>query len=124
MTASEKIDRLLNYLGINPKVLSERLGYARPQIIYDLKKGKTKSISPSLASKITSVFPEISKMWLLTGEGEMLRKRESVKESAAYVSEARIEYERLSERMTMLEYQIFEEKRMIARMLQMMRKNL
>ena len=73
MNAQEKIKQLLIYLNINAKVFSEELGYMRPQIIYDIQKGKTKRISEDLASKIVSVFPDISKSWLLTGEGEMLK---------------------------------------------------
>lgn len=77
MTASEKIGKLLKYLDINTKVFSERLGYARPQVIYDIQKGKTKVISPELANKIISVYPEISKIWLLADEGEMLVQTEN-----------------------------------------------
>lgn len=73
MNASEKIEKLLEYLEINAKVLSEKLGYERPQIIYDIQKGKTKRISEDLACKITSVYSEVSKSWLLADEGEMLR---------------------------------------------------
>ena len=36
-------------------------------------KNKTKAISDNLANKIISVFPQYSKSWLLTGEGEMLK---------------------------------------------------
>ena len=78
MTASEKIEKVLMYLDINAKVFSEKLGYERPQIIYDIQKGKTKKISEELASKIVSVFSDISKSWLLAGEGEMLRKGQNV----------------------------------------------
>lgn len=74
MIASEKIGEVLKYLDINAKVFSERLGYARPQIIYDIQKGKTKVISTELANKIISVYPEISKVWLLADEGEMIKK--------------------------------------------------
>ena len=73
MTAQEKIEKLLIYLGINAKAFSEKLGYYRPQIIYDIQKGKTKRISEELANKIVSVFPEISRSWLLADEGDMLK---------------------------------------------------
>ena len=73
MSANEKIAMILLHLNINAKVFSERLGYPRPQIIYDIQKGKTKKISEDLAIKITSVFPEISKSWILADEGEMLK---------------------------------------------------
>ena len=73
MTAQEKIEQLLIYLNINAKAFSEELGYMRPQIIYDIQKGKTKRISEELASKILTVFPNISKSWLLADEGDMLK---------------------------------------------------
>lgn len=73
MTAQKKIEELLIHLGINAKVFSESLGYYRPQIIYDIQKGKTKRISEELANKIVSVFPEISRSWLLADEGDMLK---------------------------------------------------
>jgi hypothetical protein len=73
MTSSEKIEKLLIHLNISAKVFSERLGYDRPQIVYDIQKGKTKNISKELANKIISVFPEVNKTWLLADEGEMLR---------------------------------------------------
>lgn len=68
MNASEIIDKILKDNNLNAKSFSERLGLERPQAIYDIQKGKTKSISTQMADKITSVFPEISKAWLLTGE--------------------------------------------------------
>ncbi len=73
MTASDKVEKILIYLDINAKAFSERLGYDRPQIMYDIQRGKTKRISEELANKIVSVFPEISKSWLLADEGEMIR---------------------------------------------------
>lgn len=73
MLASQRLEYILKYLNLNAKSFSEELGYERPQIIYDIIKGKTKTISGNIASKILSVFPEINKVWLLTGEGEMLK---------------------------------------------------
>lgn len=72
MKADKKIEELLAYLNINAKAFSEKLGYERPQIIYDILKGKTKRISEDLAIKITSVFPMIRKSWLLADEGDMV----------------------------------------------------
>lgn len=73
--ACERIDNILNYFNINAKLFSEQLGYDRPQIIYDIRNGKTKRISFDLANKISSVFPEINRVWLLTGEGQMLNEQ-------------------------------------------------
>lgn len=72
MEIKERLDMITNYLGINLKQLSEKCGYERPQAIYDLYNGKTKSISPVVCSKILSAFPTINKFWLLTGDGDMV----------------------------------------------------
>lgn len=71
MNPSEKIEAILKHLDLNAKAFADALGYERPQIIYDIQKGKTKRISPELADKITSVFSEISRSWLLADEGDM-----------------------------------------------------
>ncbi len=73
MTPAERIDEVLRYTKTNVKTLSERLGYARPQGLYDVAAGRTKNISPDLARKIITAFPEIRQAWLLSGEGDMLR---------------------------------------------------
>lgn len=67
------IEKLLIYSGLNAKSFSEKIGLERPQAIYDIQKGKTKNISPSMRDKIISVFPELNIEWLLTGDGEMLK---------------------------------------------------
>ena len=72
MKASERITQILDYLHINAKAFATTLGYERPQIIYDVLKGKTKSISLDLADKIVAVYTDINKVWLLTGIGNML----------------------------------------------------
>lgn len=73
MNASERIDQLLDMYELNAKALSEMIGMKRPQAIYDILNGKTKSITEKMAIKIISVFPEINKTWLLTGEGDVVK---------------------------------------------------
>lgn len=75
MTGANIISKLLNYSELNPKSFSEKIGLIRPQSIYDIQSGKTKNISPNMADKIISVFPEVNRGWLLTGEGEMLKSK-------------------------------------------------
>ena len=77
MTAAERLDEVLRYTQTNVKSLSERLGYARPQGLYDVAAGRTKSLSADLCRKIVTAFPEFNQAWLLTGEGEMLTKRDN-----------------------------------------------
>ncbi len=72
MNGTEIINKLLIHYQLNPKSFSEAIGLERPQAIYDIQSGKTKSISSKMADKIISAFPEINRSWLLAGEGEML----------------------------------------------------
>jgi|GEM_PF-2406405 len=73
MTAREIINKMLKYSKLNASAFSKAIGLERPQAIYDIQKGKTETISAKMADKILSVFPEVCKSWLLTGEGEMLK---------------------------------------------------
>ena len=86
MTHVERFNEVLRITGTNVKSLSERLGYARPQGLYDVAAGRTKSLSADLCRKIVTAFPEFNYLWLLTGEGEMLHKEiPEYKESAPEV---------------------------------------
>lgn len=72
MKASDILSKLLEYSNLNASEFSDKIGLKRPQALYDILNDKTKSISGSMSSKILSVFPEINKIWILTGEGDML----------------------------------------------------
>lgn len=76
MEAKETIQEILRYYDINANQLAKAIGFNRPQVIYDILSGKTKSITDSMAYKICGAFPEISKDWLRTGKGSMFIFRE------------------------------------------------
>lgn len=82
----EIIVKLLEHSKLNVKQFSEKLGMKRAQAIYDIMSGKTKRISEKLANQIISEFPEINKTWLLTGEGEMLKKSASAKNHSVSIA--------------------------------------
>ncbi len=46
------------------------IGLARSENLYQIKRGNN-GISKALAEKIVTKFPEIDRLWLLTGEGQM-----------------------------------------------------
>lgn len=73
MTPSERLQNVIDNERLIKKTFAEKIGFARPQAIYDVLSGKAKSISEQLANKIVSVFPKYSKAWLMTGEGSMLK---------------------------------------------------
>lgn len=70
MQPVERISFLVVFYKTTIKAFSEDAGLERPQVLYDIQKGKTKSITEKLANKIVSVFSEINKEWLLSGYGE------------------------------------------------------
>lgn len=74
MNGSDIINKILEHTGLTPSVFAKKLGEKRPQRIYDIQNGKTKKLSPEIADKIISAFPDISRTWLLTGEGNMLNE--------------------------------------------------
>lgn len=74
MEVNERIKSILSYYNLSVNQFIDATGIKTRQAVYDLLNGKTKSISPSMNSKISSCFPELSKNWLLTGEGEMFRE--------------------------------------------------
>ncbi|MBR1526853.1 MAG: hypothetical protein IJ640_09390 [Prevotella sp.] len=49
-----------------------------PQNMYDIKSGKAKSVSASIADKIVSAFPKYSRTWVITGEGNMYSHPQSI----------------------------------------------
>lgn len=72
MEANERIEALLSYLNIDAAKFAKQIGKERPQAIYDILNCKTRSISNALCSQILSVFPQVNKVWLLTGVGNMI----------------------------------------------------
>lgn len=70
---SDRIETLLKYKQLNAPNFANAIGCKTRQSIYDLLSGKTRTISPSIQTKILSYIPELSREWLLYGEGEMLR---------------------------------------------------
>lgn len=74
MDSAQRLQKILEIYGIKAKNLADKIGLDRPQAIYDIISGKTRGISEKMAVKIISVFPDISKVWLLTGEGDVLNR--------------------------------------------------
>lgn len=62
---------ILEKYGINSAEFARIIG-KNPTYVNDVKNGKTKKISEQVAEKIIGQWPELSKIWVLTGEGQML----------------------------------------------------
>ena len=70
MTAADRLNYIILFYRTTVKAFSEDIGLERPQALYDIQKGKTKSITEKLSNKIISVFSELSKNWLMIGSGD------------------------------------------------------
>lgn len=76
--AIEIINEVLEYTKTNSKQLAESLGFERPQAIYDiLNPLKKVGISKNMADKICNAYPFINKIYLLTGEGNLILNEDS-----------------------------------------------
>lgn len=57
MTPVEILNFILEKEKLNPSKLSKVLGYERPQAIYDIRKGKAKSLSGDFVKRVVTAFP-------------------------------------------------------------------
>ncbi len=72
MEVKDRIKAILEYYNLSVNEFVAQTKVKTGQAVYDLLSGKTKSISQSMEDKILSCFQDIDRVWLLTGEGEML----------------------------------------------------
>lgn len=70
-TPQERLNRLRQYTGMSLKKISEEAGIKTAQTLYEIKNGKH-SFSSEVARKLNVRWPDISRGWLMSGEGEML----------------------------------------------------
>lgn len=72
MDAKDRLIALKLYTGLSLKRMSEEAELNTTQTLYEIKKGRH-SFSRDVAEKIQKRWPEVSRGWLMSGEGEMLR---------------------------------------------------
>ena len=71
-SGKEVISLILKELGIKAPTFANSIG-VKYQRILDIQNGKTKKVSPIVADAIIEKYPQFNRIWLLTGEGEMLK---------------------------------------------------
>ncbi len=68
----QRIEQVIKWSGIaSVSAFAREIGLNRGENLYQIKRGNN-GISRDLADSIAVKYPQISKAWLLTGEGEML----------------------------------------------------
>lgn len=73
MQGSDIIKLILNDLGVKAPTFAKSIGLQYQRIL-DIQNNKTKKISTTVADCIVEKYPQYSRTWLLTGEGEMYVK--------------------------------------------------
>ncbi len=71
MDLVERLNYFVKSEGISPSVLADTCGIPRPTVS-QLLNGRSKKISDDIISKIHKVYPNLSVLWLMFGEGQML----------------------------------------------------
>jgi len=68
----QRLEKVVRWTGMSVNAFALDIGLKRSENLYQIKKGNH-GISKELARIITERYPAISKSWLLTGEGSMLK---------------------------------------------------
>ena len=76
MKASERINKIVDHFGDSLTIIASKSGI-KPQRLYDISSGKTKSFSEEVGKGIISLYPQLNPSWLFYGEGEMLNPEQS-----------------------------------------------
>ena len=73
---SERISKLLDYLGVTANAFAVALGYKRAQTIYDIINGKSAPSFIFFNKFLLSEYSDkINVIWLLTGQGEIFKTK-------------------------------------------------
>ena len=68
-----RLEELIAWSGLTTCAFARKLGCSNVEILYQIKRGNN-GLSPRLAERILSTYPEVRRCWLLCGEGPMLHK--------------------------------------------------
>lgn len=66
-----RIEAVINMAQMTTNAFARHIGLPRGENLYQIKRGNN-GVSLDLANRIVAKFSEVSKLWLLTGDGPML----------------------------------------------------
>jgi len=91
MNHIERLVRVLKETENTIHSLARKIGLKRSQSLYDIMKGKLKSISYNIAARINLIYPQYSIEWLATGQddGPVNEKSETESEKDKIILELR-----------------------------------
>ena len=65
-----RIEAVINMAQMTTNAFARHIGLPRGENLYQIKRGNN-GVSLDLANRIVAKFSEVSKLWLLTGDGPM-----------------------------------------------------
>ena len=68
----QRIEMVIQQSKMTANAFARHIGLPRGESLYQIKKGNN-GISLDVATRICQHYPKIDKLWLLTGDGQMLR---------------------------------------------------
>lgn len=66
----QRIEAVIKWANMSTNYFARYIGLARGENLYQIKRGNN-GISRDVARRIVEKFPQIDKLWLLTGDGQM-----------------------------------------------------
>lgn len=80
MKLGERILAIVDYHKLTVPKYADNIGVKTAQGLRDLINGKTKTLSQNMKDKILSYSKDINPVWLLTGEGSMLKNSDEAED--------------------------------------------
>lgn len=66
----QRVEAVIRWANMSTNYFARHIGLARGENLYQIKRGNN-GISLDVADRIVAKFPQVDKLWLLTGEGQM-----------------------------------------------------
>lgn len=66
----QRVEAVIKWANMSTNYFARYIGLARGENLYQIKRGNN-GISLDVADRIVAKFPQVDKLWLLTGEGQM-----------------------------------------------------
>jgi len=92
MTVNQRIEEIIQYLGLNPNSFSKSIGLSGNSTISRIIKEQTTPSYETL-SLIIKTYDWINTHWLMTGEGEMIRSDIDQKDESIDALKDKIRYQ-------------------------------
>jgi len=79
----QRIEAVIKWANMSTNYFARYIGLARGENLYQIKRGNN-GISLDVADRIVSKFPQVDKLWLLTGEGQMFSEKKLTGKQVPY----------------------------------------